>query len=68
MKKAYTIGQIERAYFEWDTKTALRIQKQGKWELTPLNGTGIPRIDGTKAAIVKIRDFVAFPTFLRENG
>lgn len=67
MKKNYTIDEITTAYNKYKTATVMRIQKQGKYTYMPLDGKGIPRIDGTAASVVKLSSVKTFPEYLREN-
>ena len=60
------LKQIERLWKEYDNKTVLRVMKEGKLSTIPLEGKGIPRITATQAKVVKLKDVMTFPEYVRQ--
>lgn len=62
----YTLKQIEGYWKKYNEKTVLRIMKAGKWSTIPLEGKGIPRLTATQAKVVKFKDVMDFPEYLKK--
>jgi len=62
----YTLKDIEALWKGYDCETVLRILKEGKWQtMQILKGKGIPRIAATRAKVVKVKDVMSFPEYLK---
>jgi hypothetical protein len=64
----YSMQEIQRAWDAYSNKQALRVLKNGKWEVTVLNGGPMPRVsDAVRAETVPLKQVQSFPTFLEET-
>ena len=62
----YTFEDIKILWKTYESTTILRVMKDGKWKTIPLKGKGIPRITATQAKVVKLRDIMSFPEYLKK--
>ena len=66
--KPSELKNIERLWKRYENETVLRVMKEGKWSTIPLKGKGIPRITATQAKVVKLKDVMSFPEYLKKYG
>jgi len=62
--KIFTLSEITDLWSEYSAGKVLRVMRGGKWEFIPMNGKGIPRIEGTRAEVVDLKKIMPFPKFL----
>ena len=62
----YTLKDIETLWKGYQGEMVLRVLKDGKWQtMQILKGKGIPRITATQAKVVKLKDVMDFPEYLK---
>lgn len=62
----YNLKDIKILWEKYESKTVLRVMREGKWKTILLKGKGIPRITATQAKVVKLKDIMSFPKYLEQ--
>ena len=63
----YTIADIEALWTEYRAAMAIRVLRDGKWDVSLPTGA-MGRIQGTRAERVKAHTVMTFPEWLRKAG